>query len=61
ENFEIATYRAIITAAQDTGDTDTVHVCQQILDDEQAMARFLDDRMPALVDRIVRQAMSASS
>jgi len=61
ENFEIATYRAIITAAQDTGDTDTVHVCEQILSDEQAMARFLDERMPALVDRIVRQAMSASS
>ena len=61
ENFEIATYRAIITAAQDTGDTDTVHVCEQILGDEQAMARFLDERMPALVDRIVRQAMSASS
>ena len=61
ENFEIATYRAIIMAAQDTGDTDTVHVCQQILGDEQAMAHFLDERMPALVDRIVRQASSASS
>jgi len=61
ENFEIATYRAIITVAQDTGDTDTMQVCQQILGDEQAMAHFLDERMPALVDRIVRQAMSASS
>jgi ferritin-like metal-binding protein YciE len=61
ENFEIATYRAIITAAQDTGDTDTVQVCQQILGDEQAMARFLDERMPAFVDHIIGQAIAASS
>lgn len=56
ENFEIATYQALIAAAQDCGDGETARVCREILADEQAMAGWLDDHMPPLVDRIVRAA-----
>lgn len=49
ENFEIASYQALIAAAQAIGDTETVTVCQQILADEQAMARWLETNLPALV------------
>ncbi|MCA1597581.1 MAG: ferritin-like domain-containing protein [Chloroflexi bacterium] len=59
ENFEIATYRALIVAAQDRGDTETAQVCQQILADEEEMATWLDRRMPGLVDRIVRSALTS--
>ncbi len=58
ENFEIATYQALIAAAQDGGDTATAQVCREILGDEEAMAAWLDDHMPPLVDRIVRSATS---
>lgn len=34
ENFEIASYKALITAAQEVGDQETVRVCQEILHDE---------------------------
>lgn len=57
EHFEIATYRAIITAAQDSGDAETAQVCRQILGDEQEMARWLDEHMPSLVDQIISAAV----
>jgi ferritin-like metal-binding protein YciE len=56
EDFEIATYQALVAAAQDNGDAETARVCREILADEQAMAAWLDDHMPPLVDRIVRAA-----
>lgn len=59
ENFEIATYRALIVAAQDSGDAETAGVCQHILADEEEMATWLDQRMPGLVDRIVRGALAS--
>lgn len=59
ENFEIATYRALVVAAQDTGDAETARVCQHILADEEDMATWLDRRMPGLVDRIVRGALAS--
>jgi len=56
ENFEIATYQALMTAAEDTEDTATAQVCQQILTDEREMAGWLDEHIPLLADHIVRQA-----
>src|SRR5690348_10948776 len=41
ENFEIACYSALITAAQELGDQKVAQVCQQILQDEQEMANWL--------------------
>lgn len=60
EHFEIATYQALITAALDSGDTETTQVCREILRDEQEMARWLDEHMPPLVDRIIRAAIPES-
>src|SRR5436309_7819977 len=37
ENFEIASYQALITAAHDLGDGQTANVCQLILADDQDM------------------------
>lgn len=53
EHFEIASYRALIAAAQDIGDMETVRVCQEILRDEEQMAQWLDQNLPM----VVRQSM----
>jgi len=49
EYFEMASYKALIAAAQDLGDQETVSVCQQILRDEEAMAAWLDQQLPGVV------------
>lgn len=46
ENFEIASYTALIAAAQQLGDRETVATCQQILREEQEMARWLEENLP---------------
>ena len=49
ENFEIASYNAIIIAAEEMGDQETASVCREILRDEEDMASFLRNNMPMVV------------
>lgn len=49
EHMEIASYRALIAAAEVAGDTETIQTCQQILPQEQAMADWLAERLPVTV------------
>jgi ferritin-like metal-binding protein YciE len=46
EHFEIACYTSLLAGAQALGDQETAMVCQQILRDEQDMARFLEQQIP---------------
>jgi ferritin-like metal-binding protein YciE len=55
ENFEIACYKALVVAAQQTGDQETVRVCQQILQEDEAMARWLDQNLPMVVQETIRE------
>jgi ferritin-like metal-binding protein YciE len=55
ENFEIASYTALIHAAQELGDQQTADVCQQILRDEEDMARWIQQNLPALVQQSLLQ------
>lgn len=52
EHFEIATYRAIMTAAQETSDQQTARVCQEILNDEEEMAQWLGQHLPGVVREV---------
>jgi ferritin-like metal-binding protein YciE len=61
ENFEIASYTSLITAAQELGDMDTVTVCQQILQDEQEMAAWLQQNLPTLVTDALAKLAGAST
>ena len=45
EHYEIATYTMLITAAQLCRDKETVRVCQEILPDEEEMARWLEEHL----------------
>jgi ferritin-like metal-binding protein YciE len=49
EQMEIASYRILVVAAEACGDTTTAAICARILKEEEAMAAWLDERMPALV------------
>ncbi|MBV9280198.1 MAG: DUF892 family protein [Chloroflexi bacterium] len=61
EQLEIASYMALIAAAQDLGDQDTVAACRQILRDEEEMARFLDQNLPTVVTETMRRIPAATS
>ncbi|HID9472812.1 TPA: ferritin-like domain-containing protein [Stenotrophomonas maltophilia] len=49
ENTEIATYRALVIAAERAAAPDIAAVCGQILQEEIAMARWLEDHQDGLV------------
>lgn len=48
EHMEIASYKTLIAAAGRVGDAETQHVLEGILQQEQAMADWLMENMPAL-------------
>jgi ferritin-like metal-binding protein YciE len=54
EHFEIASYRALIAAAEKVGDMETVQVCRQILREEEEMARWLEQHLPMVVQDTLR-------
>lgn len=56
ENFEIASYKGLITAAQTLGDTETARICQQIMGQEQDMAAFLDQHLGMAVQETLQKA-----
>jgi ferritin-like metal-binding protein YciE len=49
EHMEIAAYRALIVAARFLGETEVVRVCEQILPDEERMAKWLEQNLPMVV------------
>ncbi|HEX6509657.1 MAG TPA: ferritin-like domain-containing protein [Chloroflexota bacterium] len=48
ESFEVASYRALITAATEIGDRETATVCEQILAEDQDMANWLIENLPVV-------------
>src|SRR3712207_2617962 len=50
ERFEVACYRALITAAEEIGDQETVHACQENLREDEEMARWLEQQLPTVVE-----------
>ncbi|MFC7878760.1 ferritin-like domain-containing protein [Isoptericola sp. NPDC057391] len=49
EHFEIACYRALIDACQSIGEDDVASRLTVILQEEEAMARFLEEKLPGAV------------
>ena len=61
EHFEIACYRALIVAARALGVNDVVQICEQILRDEEDMARWLESSLPATVQEYLGTEVTAGS
>lgn len=56
EHFEIACYRSLMAAAQAVGDTQTEQMCEQILTDEESMARFLESQLARVTQMELMEA-----
>lgn len=54
EHFEIACYKSLIDAAELYGDQEIAQTCQQILHDEEEMARFLDTCIGTVTREVIR-------
>jgi ferritin-like metal-binding protein YciE len=55
EQFEVASYTALIAGAQALGDRDTAAICEQIRREDAAMAEWLAQRLPAVAQATLRQ------
>jgi ferritin-like metal-binding protein YciE len=55
EAMEIASYQILVKAAQQVGDSETATVCTQILREEQAMAKWLDDHIDGLTAKYLQR------
>jgi ferritin-like metal-binding protein YciE len=51
EAMEIASYRILIAAARQVGDEETAQACEQILHEEEEMARWLEQNLPMLTQQ----------
>ena len=56
EHFEIGNYRALIATAEQAGEARAVAVLQENLREEEAMARWLEERLPELTRRYLELA-----
>ena len=54
ENFEVASYTALISAAQALGEQQTATVCEQIRQEDEEMARWIQQNLPSLVERTLQ-------
>jgi ferritin-like metal-binding protein YciE len=50
EHMEIASYRILAAAARSLGDAETQRVCEQILQEELAMAKWLEEHFDGLTE-----------
>lgn len=55
EHLEIACYRTLIGAAEELGDAETARVCRGILKEEEAMAGWLEQRLPDITREFLRR------
>ena len=55
EHFEIASYRILIAAAEEAGDQETKRACEEILKEEVAMAAWLEQNTPRIVQQYMQR------
>ncbi len=55
EHFEIASYRSLVAAAEEAGETEVAEACRAILQDEQRMAEFLEQQIPRVTQMHLSQ------
>jgi ferritin-like metal-binding protein YciE len=61
ENLEIAAYSQLIEAAKFVGDPETVSVCERILQEERAMAQWIEHNTPGLLRQFLMRAEDPDS
>ncbi|RTZ45580.1 ferritin-like domain-containing protein [Candidimonas sp. SYP-B2681] len=61
EHMEIAAYRTLIAAAELVGDHETKRVCEMILPQEEAMAKWLQERLATVTQQFLTREMGSES
>jgi ferritin-like metal-binding protein YciE len=59
EQFEVASYKALMVAAQAAGDQGTALVAEEIMREDAAMAQWLDQNLPMVVEQTLMQHAAA--
>lgn len=59
EHFEIACYRSLIAAAEEAAQPEIAEICGEILDDEEAMAEWIEEQIPEVTRRVLHQVSHA--
>ena len=59
EQFEVASYRALIAGAQVIGDQETVRICEEILREDEAMALWIAQQLPLVVQATLQQQLAS--
>lgn len=59
EQLEVASYRALIAGAQQLGDQQTARVREEILREDEAMALWVGQQLPLVVQETLQQAAAA--
>ena len=61
ENYEIAAYTALLTAARASGESDAVGLLEQSLDEERRMADWVAEHIPLVTERFISLQGSGES
>lgn len=61
EHYEIASYRTLVTGAQQTGQTEVVQLLQSILQQEEQTAQLIEQSSPELFQRAMGRSASAGA
>jgi ferritin-like metal-binding protein YciE len=56
ENFEVACYKALTIAAREAGQSEIARECEENMREDQAMAQWLDQQLPGVVQRSMEPA-----
>jgi len=55
EHFEIASYTALIIAAEEAGEADVARICRENLAEEEAMAEWLREHLPKVTKQFLQR------
>jgi ferritin-like metal-binding protein YciE len=58
EHFEVASYQSLIAAAEKLGETRIIEACKQNLEEDQAMANWVDGQVPLVTRRFMETHLS---
>lgn len=61
EQFEVASYRSIVAAAERVGDDHTARVCREILEEDERMANWLKEQIPDVTKKFLGHLEQQSS
>lgn len=59
ENFEIASYKSLIAAADDLGEQEIKQTCETILQQEQRMAQWVEEHIPQVTKEYTKRTAAS--